>query len=134
MKFGISLERVGDLLLSFVNRAEAVSAHMENDDLRDFTVMTSQLERMLADVDIAFRTRSLDKAVDVLRADAELDRVRNVITFRHLERQKDSEIRQLSRFVYGTGGGACRRPCEKHGGRSLPPGKRTNGSPCSALL
>ena len=85
MKFGISLERVGDLLLSFVNRAEAVSAHMENDDLRDFTVMTSQLERMLADVDVAFRTRSLDKAVDVLRADAELDRVRNVITFRHLE-------------------------------------------------
>lgn len=85
MKFGISLERICDLLLSFVNRAEAVSAHMDHDDLRDFMVMTSQLERMLADIDVAFRTRSLDKAVDVLRADAELDRLRNVITFRHLE-------------------------------------------------
>ncbi len=28
MKFGISLERIGDLLLSFVNRAESVAAHM----------------------------------------------------------------------------------------------------------
>ena len=27
MKFGISLERIGDLLLSFVNRAEAIAAH-----------------------------------------------------------------------------------------------------------
>ncbi len=85
MKFGISLERIGDLLLSFVNRAEAVSASLDHDDVRDLTVMTSQLERMLADIEVAFRTRSLDKAVSVLRADAELDRLRNVITFRHLE-------------------------------------------------
>lgn len=85
MKFGISLERIGDLLLSFVNRAEAVSAHIDHDDVRDLTVMTSQLERMLADIEVAFRTRSLDKAVNVLRADTELDRLRNVITFRHLE-------------------------------------------------
>ena len=85
MKFGISLERIGDLLLSFVNRAEAVASHIELDDVRDLTVMTSQLERMLADIEIAFRTRSLDKAVSVLRADAEIDRLRNVITFRHLE-------------------------------------------------
>lgn len=85
MKFGISLERIGDLLLSFVNRAEAVAAHIDHDDVRDLTVMTSQLERMLADVEVAFRTRSLDKAVNVLRADTELDRLRNVITFRHLE-------------------------------------------------
>jgi phosphate transport system protein len=85
MKFGISLERIGDLLLSFVNRAESVSAHMEHDDIRDLTVMSSQLEKMLADVEVAFRTRSLDKAVSVLRADTEIDRLRNVITFRHLE-------------------------------------------------
>ena len=36
MKFGISLERIGDLLLSFVNRAEAVAAQMDYDDVRDF--------------------------------------------------------------------------------------------------
>jgi phosphate transport system protein len=85
MKFGISLERVGDLLLSFVNRAEVVAAHMDHDDIRDLTVMTAHLERMLVDIESAFRTRSLDKAVDVLRADTEIDRLRNVITFRHLE-------------------------------------------------
>jgi phosphate transport system protein len=85
MKFAISLERIGDLLLSFVNRAEAVASHIDLDDVRDLTVMTSQLEQMLADIEIAFRTRSLDKAVNVLRADAEIDRLRNVIIFRHLE-------------------------------------------------
>jgi phosphate transport system protein len=96
MKFGISLERIGDLLLSFVNRAEAVSAHMDHDDVRDFTVMVSQLEKMLADVEVAFNTRSLDKAVNVLRADTELDRLRNVITFRHLEPAEG--LRRLDSF------------------------------------
>jgi len=85
MKFGISLERIGDLLLSFVNRADTVAAHLDHDDLRDLIVMTSRLEQMLADVESAFLTRSLDKAVGVLRADTEIDRLRNVITFRHLE-------------------------------------------------
>ncbi len=75
MKFGISLERIGDLLLSFVNRAEAVAAQLDHDDVRDLIVMTSQLERMLADIEVAFRTRSLDKAVNVLRADTEIDRL-----------------------------------------------------------
>jgi phosphate transport system protein len=96
MKFGISLERIGDLLLSFVNRAEAVAAQMDYDDVRDFIMMTSQLERMLADVEVAFRTRSLDKAVSVLRADAEIDRLRNVITFRHLEPSEG--LRKLDSF------------------------------------
>lgn len=96
MKFGISLERIGDLLLSFVNRAEAVAARMDCDDVRDFIVMASQLERMLADIEEAFRTRSLDKAVDVLRADNEIDRLRNVITFRHLEPAEG--LRKLESF------------------------------------
>ena len=96
MKFGISLERIGDLLLSFVNRAEAVAAQMDCDDVRDFILITSQLEKMLADVEIAFRTRSLDTAVNVLRADTEIDRLRNVITFRHLEPAEG--LRKLDSF------------------------------------
>jgi phosphate transport system protein len=96
MKFGISLERIGDLLLSFVNRAEAVAASMDHDDLRDLMVMTSQLERMLDDVETAFRSRSLDRAVNVLRADAEIDRLRNVVTFRHLEPAEG--VRRLDSF------------------------------------
>jgi phosphate transport system protein len=96
MKFGISLERIGDLLLSFVNRAENVARHAEHDDIRDLTVMSSQLEKMLGDVEAAFRTRSLDKAVNVLRADTEIDRLRNVITFRHLEPAEG--LRRLDSF------------------------------------
>jgi phosphate transport system protein len=96
MKFGISLERIGDLLLSFVNRAEVVVAHMEHDDIRDFITMSTQLERMLADIETAFRTHSLDKAVSVLRADTEIDRLRNVITFRHLEPAEG--LRKLDSF------------------------------------
>jgi phosphate transport system protein len=96
MKFGISLERIGDLLLSFVNRAESVASHVDHDDIRDLTVMSSQLEKMLVDVEVAFRTRSLDKAVNVLRADTEIDRLRNVITFRHLEPAEG--LRRLESF------------------------------------
>jgi phosphate transport system protein len=96
MKFGISLERIGDLLLSFVNRTETVAAHIAPDDVRDLTAMGSQLEKMLGDVEVAFRTRSLDKAVAVLRADAEIDRLRNVITFRHLEPEEG--LRRLDSF------------------------------------
>ena len=96
MKFGISLERIGDLLLSFVNRADTVAAHLDHDDLRDLIVMTSRLEQMLADVEAAFLARSLDKAVNVLRADNEIDRLRNVITFRHLEPAEG--LRRLESF------------------------------------
>jgi len=96
MKFGISLERIGDLLLSFANRAETVASNVDLDDIRDLVVMCSQLEKMLADVEAAFRTRSLDKAVTVLRADTEIDRLRNVITFRHLEPSEG--VRRLESF------------------------------------
>ena len=135
MKFGISLERIGDLLLSFVNRAESVSAHMEHDDIRDLTVMSSQLEKMLADVEVAFRTRSLDKAVSVLRADTEIDRLRNVITFRHLEPTEG--MRRLESFhvlFMAQEIRTLRRPREEHGGRGLPPGQRTHGAPRAARL
>jgi len=96
MKFAISMERIGDLLLGFCNRAETAAPKMDAPDTKDLTMMTSQLERMLADVEEAFRTRNLDRAVAVLRADAELDRLRNVIMFRHLE--PSSGDRRLESF------------------------------------
>ncbi len=85
MKLVISLERVGDLLLSFANRAEMVARRIQTRDVHDLTVMASRLEKMLADVDLAFRERNLDLSVGVLRADGELDRLRNLILLRHLE-------------------------------------------------
>ncbi len=98
MKLVISLERIGDLLLSFANRAETVANRIQPHDIHDLTVMASRLEKMLTDVDVAFRDRNLDRAVSVLRADGELDRHRNLVLLRHLEPDQ-TEPRQESFHV-----------------------------------
>jgi phosphate transport system protein len=90
MKYVISLERIGDLLLSFGNRVETAGARLEPQDTRDLTLMASRLEQMLGDVEISYRDRNLERAVSVLRSDAELDRLRNLIVLRHLEPQDQS--------------------------------------------
>jgi len=85
LKFMIGLERVGDLLLNCSNRAAAVGNRIELQDIRDLTLMASRLEKMLSDVHDAFRQRDLNRALAVLRADAEMDRLRNLVFIRHLE-------------------------------------------------
>jgi len=85
LKFMIGLERVGDLLLNCSNRAAAVASRIELQDIRDLTLMASRLEKMLGDVHDAFRLRDLNRALSVLRADAEMDRLRNLVFIRHLE-------------------------------------------------
>jgi phosphate transport system protein len=85
MKFMISLERIGDLLLSFANSAQAAAGRVDSDDTRDLTHMATILEKMLTDVGAAFSARDVGKAVDVLRSDAEIDRLRNLIFLRHIE-------------------------------------------------
>lgn len=88
LKFIIDLERIGDLLLNCSNRAAAVGNRIELQDIRELTVMSSRLEKMLADVHDAFSQRDLNRALAVLRSDAELDRMRNLIFLRHLENQE----------------------------------------------
>jgi phosphate transport system protein len=85
MKFMIGLERIGDLLLSFASSAQAAGRGLDPQDTRDLTHMATVLEKMLADVGSAFSSRDVKKAVDVLRADAEMDRLRNLIFLRHIE-------------------------------------------------
>ncbi|MGA2377386.1 MAG: PhoU domain-containing protein, partial [Candidatus Sulfotelmatobacter sp.] len=41
MKFMISLERIGDLLLSFANSAQAASGRIDSEDTRDLTHMAA---------------------------------------------------------------------------------------------
>jgi phosphate transport system protein len=95
MKFMISLERIGDLLLSFANSAHAVGARLDPQDTRELTQMASILEKMLADVGEAFSARDVKKAIDVLRTDAEMDRLRNLIFLRHIE-NPENVARQAS--------------------------------------
>jgi phosphate transport system protein len=85
MKFMIGLERIGDLLLSFANSAQAAGGRLDSEDTRDLTQMATILEKMLTDVGAAFSRREVNTAVDVLRADAEMDRLRNLVFLRHIE-------------------------------------------------
>ena len=85
MKFMIGLERIGDLLLSFANSANAAGGRVDSQDVRELTQMATLLEKMLTDVGDSFSGRDVKKAIDVLRADAEMDRLRNLIFLRHIE-------------------------------------------------
>jgi len=85
MKFMIGLERIGDLLLSFASSAQAAEGRLDPQDTRDLTHMATVLEKMLDDVGAAFSARDMKRAVEVLRADAEMDRIRNLIFLRHIE-------------------------------------------------
>lgn len=90
LKFIIGLERIGDLLLNCSNRAAAVGSRIDLQDIRDLTLMASRLEKMLGDVHDALRQRDLNLALSVLRADAEMDRLRNLVFMRHLEHHDNS--------------------------------------------
>ncbi len=86
MKFTIDLERIGDLVSSMVSRMEAIGHRVEMADVSDLIRMCTVLEKMLVDVEQAFYHRDVESAVSVLRADAELDRLRNLLHIRHVER------------------------------------------------
>ncbi len=95
MKVMIGLERIGDLLLSFASSAQAVGSRLDSQDARDLTQMATLLEKMLADVGKSFSERDVKKAIEVLRADAEMDRLRNLIFMRHIE-NPENVVRQAS--------------------------------------
>jgi phosphate transport system protein len=85
LKFVIELERISDLMLGFANRMRAVIARLSAEDLKDLSAMASLVDSMLGDAHESFSRRDLDRALAVLRADGELDRLRNLIFLRHIE-------------------------------------------------
>jgi phosphate transport system protein len=102
LKFIIDLERVGDLLLNCSNRAATVGSRIELQDIRDLTVMASRLEKMLGDVHDAFNQRDINRAMSVLRSDAELDRLRNLIFLRHLEGHEGAHRQESFHVLFMT--------------------------------
>jgi len=102
MKVMIGLERIGDLLLSFANSAQAAGARLDPQDTRDLTHMATVLEKMLDDVHAAFSTQDVKKAVDVLRADAEMDRLRNLIFLRHIENPENAHRSESLQVIFMT--------------------------------
>jgi len=102
MKFMIGLERIGDLLLSFAGSAQAASGRIDPEDMRDLTHMATILEKMLKDVGSAFSHRDVKKAVDVLRSDAEMDRLRNLIFLRHIENPENIQRQASLQIIFMT--------------------------------
>jgi phosphate transport system protein len=102
MKFMIGLERIGDLLLSFASSAQAVSGRLDPQDTRDLTHMATVLEKMLSDVGEAFSARDVKKAIDVLRADAEMDRLRNLVFLRHIENPENVQRQASLQVIFMT--------------------------------
>ncbi len=102
MKFMIGLERIGDLLLSFANSALSVSGRIDSEDTRDLTQMATILEKMLTDCGEAFSAREIGKAIDVLRADAEMDRLRNLIFLRHIENPENVHRQASLQVIFMT--------------------------------
>jgi len=102
LKFILELERIGDLLLNVAMRASAVAARLDPQDSKDLIMMSSILEKMLGDVYDAFSTRDLQKTLLVLRADAELDRLRNLLFMRHVENREGHPRQESFHVVFMT--------------------------------
>ncbi|MBV9573181.1 MAG: hypothetical protein JOY93_03940 [Acidobacteriales bacterium] len=102
MKFMIGLERIGDLLFSFGSSAQAAAGRLDLEDTRDVTQMATVLEKMLEDAGLAFSTRDVKKAIEILRADAEMDRLRNLIFLRHIENPENVQRQASLQVIFMT--------------------------------
>lgn len=102
LKFVIELERVGDLLLGFANRARAIYGRLDMQDLKELSTMAALLEKMLSDDNVAFRKRDANLAMMVLRNDMELDRLRNLIFVRHIENPECQPRQESFHVVFMT--------------------------------
>ena len=100
MKFMSDLERIGDLVSTFASGARALGAKLEPQDVQDLIRIASVLEKMLVDVREAFSTRDLDRAISVLRADSEIDRLRNLMFVRHVENPKGQPTRESIQVLF----------------------------------
>ena len=85
LKLMLDLERVGDLVSSFAERSAIVRTRLEMDDIDQLTRMACTLENMLELISRAFSGRSVEQALRVLRRDADIDRMRNLLLVRHTD-------------------------------------------------
>ena len=100
LKLIIELERIGDLMLSFANRARSIFERLEEPDLKDLSTMAVLLEKMLTDAAESFRSRNTDLALAVLRADSEMDRLRNLLFVRHIENPENQPQQEGFHVVF----------------------------------
>ena len=102
LKVVLEVERISDLLLGFANRARAVFDRLEALDLKDLSTMAALLHKMLTEALEAFSKRDADAALAVLRADAEMDRLRNLLFVRHIENPEKAPRQESFHVVFMT--------------------------------
>lgn len=100
LKFILELERIGDLLLNVANRLETVANRIQLLDMEDLVRMCAIVTSMLANVTTSFSERDVSKALEVLKADAEIDRLRNLIFIRHIENPENVPRRESFHLVF----------------------------------
>ncbi len=135
LKIMTDLERIGDLVLSFASRGDAVGRRLDMEDVGELIRMASVLEHMIVNAGQAFVDRNLELALDVLRADAELDRLRNLICIRHLEgrvAQESVQVLFMAQALERAGDHAknlAEEICHRITGHSLRHARRSQDTP-----
>lgn len=100
LKFMTDLERIGDLVSTFANGARVLGTRMEPLDVKDLIRIATILEKMLGDVNDAFARRDMNLAAGVIRADSEIDRLRNLMFVRHVENPEGQPTRESIQVLF----------------------------------
>ena len=100
MKLMVDLERIGDLVASFAERVAIVRNRIDMEDVGALTKMACLLENMLEQSATAFSTRNVDQALTVFRADAEVDRLRNLLMGRHTENSEALPVQESLHVLF----------------------------------
>lgn len=85
LKIMLDLERLGDLVASFAERSAIVRNRLDMEDIDQLMRMACTLESMLKQIGSAFSARNAEQAIQVIRRDAEIDRMRNLMVVRHTD-------------------------------------------------
>lgn len=100
LKCVLELERIGDLLVSFANRAQAVFGRLDAEDVRILGDMAGLVEKMLQDDEAALRQKDVNLVLTILHTDSELDRLRNLLFMRHIENREQQPLQESFHVVF----------------------------------
>ncbi len=99
LKCMVDLERIGDLAQDFATRARLVSSRLAIEDTQLLLKMCAEVESMLRQSATAFANQSVEAAFDVIRADTQVDQLRNIVIMRHTDEMKSCDTQESFHVV-----------------------------------
>lgn len=100
LKLMLDLERVGDLVAGFAERSAIVRNRLDMEDIDQLTRLACTVENMLDLITRAFSGRDVEQALHVLRRDAEVDRLRNLLLVRHTDNPEGLKGRESLHVLF----------------------------------